>query len=244
MMESNIYNIYNNNKKNTIDQSIYDSFNNFIFSNDKKILGKLLFRYDFYNKVKNLPGDIVEIGVFKGSGVATFSKILHIFSPNSIKQIIGFDIFDPEKAKIILDEKESVNDNTSMNQVYSRVNVEDRTLENVKKTLMNIDCNPNFELVEGDVEITLPCYIENNPGLRISLLYIDVDIERPTYIALKYLWDKVVPGGIIVLDEYEYHIFTESSGVDKFLKEFKMEYNLISTNWFAPTCYIQKNKFF
>ena len=75
-MESNIY---NNNKKNTIDQSIYDSFNNFIFSNDKKILGKLLFRYDFYNKVKNLPGDIVEIGVFKGSGVATFSKILHIF---------------------------------------------------------------------------------------------------------------------------------------------------------------------
>jgi hypothetical protein len=240
-MESNIY---NNNKKNTVDQSIYDSFNNFIFSNDKKILGKLLFRYDFYNKVKNLPGDIVEIGVFKGSGVATFSKILHIFSPNSIKQIIGFDIFDPEKAKIILDEKESVNDNTSMNQVYSRVNVEDRTLENVKKTLMNIDCNPNFELIEGDVEITLPCYIENNPGLRISLLYIDVDIERPTYIALKYLWDKVVPGGIIVLDEYEYHIFTESSGVDKFLKEFKMEYNLISTNWFAPTCYIQKNKFF
>ena len=131
-----------------------------------------------------------------------------------------------------------------MNQVYSRVNVEDRTLENVKKKLMNIDCNPNFELIEGDVEITLPCYIENNPGLRISLLYIDVDIERPTYIALKYLWDKVVPGGIIVLDEYEYHIFTESSGVDKFLKEFKMEYNLISTNWFAPTCYIQKNKFF
>ena len=241
MMESNIY---NNNKKNTIDQSIYDSFNNFIFSNDKKILGKLLFRYDFYNKVKNLPGDIVEIGVFKGSGVATFSKILHIFSPNSIKQIIGFDIFDPEKAKIILDEKDSVNDNISMNQVYSRVNVEDRTLENVKKTLMNIDCNPNFELIEGDVEITLPCYIENNPGLRISLLYIDVDIERPTYIALKYLWDKVVPGGIIVLDEYEYHIFTESSGVDKFLKEFKMEYNLVSTNWFAPTCYIQKNKFF
>ena len=240
-MESNIY---NNNKKNTIDQSIYDSFNNFIFSNDKKILGKLLFRYDFYNKVKNLPGDIVEIGVFKGSGVATFSKILHIFSPNSIKQIIGFDIFDPEKAKIILDEKDSVNDNISMNQVYSRVNVEDRTLENVKKTLMNIDCNPNFELIEGDVEITLPCYIENNPGLRISLLYIDVDIERPTYIALKYLWDKVVPGGIIVLDEYEYHIFTESSGVDKFLKEFKMEYNLVSTNWFAPTCYIQKNKFF
>lgn len=64
--------IYNNNSKNTSSQENYDNFNNFIFSNDIKILGKLLYRYDFFNKTKHLPGDIVEIGVFKGSGVATF----------------------------------------------------------------------------------------------------------------------------------------------------------------------------
>ena len=237
-------NIYNNNNKNTINQNIYDSFNDFIFSNDKKILGKLLHRYSFFDKVKSLPGDIVEVGVFKGSGVATFSKILHIFVPNSIKKVIGFDIFDPSNAEIVLTSKDNKNDNSSMKEVYSRISSQDRTYLNVNNNLLNIDSNPNFELVEGDVEDTLPTYIEKNPGLRISLLYIDVDIERPTYFSLKYLWNRVVPGGIIVFDEYEYHIFTESSGVDKFLQEFKLEYNLISTNWFAPTCYIQKNNYF
>jgi hypothetical protein len=58
--------------------------------------------YDFFNKVKELPGDIVELGVFKGSGIATFSKFLEIYCPNSNKKIIGFDIFDPIKANEIL----------------------------------------------------------------------------------------------------------------------------------------------
>ena len=71
-------NIYNNNNKNISEQKTYDDFNNFIFSNDIKIFGKLLYRHKFFEEVKDLPGDIVEVGVFKGSGIATFSKILLI----------------------------------------------------------------------------------------------------------------------------------------------------------------------
>lgn len=235
-------NIYNNNSKNTVSQDIYDSFNNFILSNDIKVLGKLLHRYDFYNKVKHLPGDIVEVGVFKGTGIATFSKFLHIYVPNSIKKIIGFDIFDPENSVNVLS-KDAKNDANSMNEVYSRVNSNDRTKKNVEESLNKISDNSNFMLIEGDIEDTLPQFLIDHPGLRISLLYIDVDIERPTYNALKYLWDRVVPGGIIAFDEYEYHQFTESVGVDKFLKERNLEYNLITTDWLSPTCYIQKNKF-
>ena len=125
-----------------------------------------------------------------------------------------------------------------MQDVYNRVNVLDRTLENVSSKLKNI--NENFILIEGDVEQTLPKFKSENPGFRISLLYIDVDIERPTYNALKYLWDRVVPGGIIVFDEYEYHKFSESTGVDRFMKEENITLNLISTNWMSPTCYVVK----
>lgn len=234
--------IYNGNKKNTTEQTVYDSFNEFIFSSDIKVLGKLLHRHDFFNKTRHLPGDIVEVGVFKGSGVASFSKMIEIYCPNSIKKIVGFDIFDPELSCEVLTKDTDI-DKDSMNQVYSRVDKNDRTLNSVSNRLNNVSSSGNFLLVEGDVEITLPKFIENNPGQRISLLYIDVDIERPSYIALKYLWDKVVPGGIIVFDEYEYHKFTESCGVDKFLKERNIEYNLITTNWLSPTCYIQKSKF-
>lgn len=230
--------IYNNNVKNFSSQENYDNFNNFIFSGDKKIIGKLLYRYDFFNKTKHLPGDIVEIGVFKGSGVASFLKFLEIHCPNSIKKVIGFDIFDPENSSIVL-EKDNENDKQKMQEVYNRVDVTDRTLENVTSKLKNI--NDNFILIEGDVEETLPKFTSENPGFRISLLYIDVDIERPTYNSLKYLWDRVVTGGIIVFDEYEYHKFSESSGVDRFMKEQNITLNLISTNWMSPTCYVIKS---
>jgi hypothetical protein len=234
--------IYNNNSKNNPSDLVYESFNNFIFSDDIKVLGKLLHRYDFFNKVKGLPGDIVEVGVFKGSGIATFSKFVDIYCHNSNKQIIGFDIFDPIKSQSILD-KDNLIDKNNMNCVYSRIDPNDRTIQSVQIRLDNMKINKKYTLIEGDVEETLPKYLAENPGFRISLLYIDVDIERPTYNALKYLWDRVLPGGIIVFDEYEYHSFSESCGVEKFFKERNLTYNLKSTNWMAPTAYLVKETF-
>jgi hypothetical protein len=63
------------------------------------------------------------------------------------------------------------------------------------------------------------------------MLYIDIDLKRPTYNGLKYLWDRILPGGIILFDEYEYHKFSESDGVEQFLNER----NIKSTNWMCPT---------
>ena len=57
--------IFNSDPKNNPTQHIYDSFNSFIFSNDIRIMGKLLHRFSFFEKTKHLAGDIVEVGVFK-----------------------------------------------------------------------------------------------------------------------------------------------------------------------------------
>jgi hypothetical protein len=231
--------ICNNNPKNMPSDDVYSHFNNFIFSNDTKLLGKLLHRYDFFNKTKDLPGDIVELGVFKGSGVATFSKFLDIYCPNSNKKIIGFDIFDPGNSDEILN-KDGKFDKDNMNVVYSKVPESELSLNNITKRLDNMELHKKYILVKGDVEETLPKFLEENPGFRISLLYIDVDLDRPTYNGLKYLWDRILPGGIVLFDEYEYHKFSESCGVDKFLKEKNIPYELKSTNWIAPTAYLVK----
>lgn len=236
---NNLENIYNNNTKNISSDNNYLSFNDFIFSNDIKILGKLLHRYDYFNKVKDLPGDIVELGVFKGSGIATFSKFLEIYCPNSNKKIIGFDIFDTIKSNKILD-KYGDFDKNHMNIVYSRVKDTDLSLDSVNKRLENMNINKKYILVEGDVEETLPKFLEENPGFRISMLYIDVDLKRPTYNGLKYLWDRILPGGIILFDEYEYHKFSESDGVEQFLNERNINYDIKSTNWMCPTAYLIK----
>jgi hypothetical protein len=220
--------------KNTATDEVYEFFNNFIFSGDIKILGKLLWRHKFFEMVKDLPGDIVEVGVFKGSGVATFQKFFKIFFPNSIRRVIGFDMFDGDAPL----SSDSVKDADEMKKIYSRVSKSELSLESVQARL-----GPSSDviLVKGDVEETLPKFIEENPGFRISLLYIDVDIERPTYIALKHLWDRLVPGGVIAFDEYEFHKFSESTGAEKFMKEFNVKENIKTTHFMGPTAYLIKN---
>lgn len=238
-MTDQLSTIYNNNIRNMPQEETYQAFNNFIFSNDTKILGKLLHRYDFFCATRHLPGDIVEVGVFKGSGIASFSKFVDIYCPNSNKKIIGFDFFNPTESTKML-EKDSSHDRNSMDLVYSRSTNDDREYASVMRRLDEMSIDKKYDLIEGDVEQTLPKFIQENPGFRISLLYIDVDLERPTYFTLKYLWDRVLPGGIIVFDEFEYHKFSESCGVEKFLQERNIEFSLQSTNWIAPTSYIVK----
>jgi hypothetical protein len=234
--------VYNNNLRNTVSDDIYRSFNEFIFSSDTKILGKLLHRHNFFQKTMHLPGDIVEIGVFKGSGMATFSKFVDIFCPNSNKKIIGFDIFGKEEGQAVLD-NDTATDKAMMNVVYDRVAADDLSFSSVKARLDGMQMAERHILVKGDVEATLPAYLKENPGLRISLLYIDVDIERPTYAALHHLWDRLLPGGIVVFDEFEYHKFSESVGVERFLKERGMPFDLQSTQWVAPTAFMLKKGF-
>jgi predicted O-methyltransferase YrrM len=111
--------------------------------------------------------------------------------------------------------------------VYSKVN--ELSLENVLLRLNNMNIDKKYMLIRGDVEDTLPEFIHSNPGFRTSLIYIDVDLDRPTYHALKYLWDRLLPGGVVIFDEYEYHKFSESNGFKKFFRERIMSFDLVST---------------
>ena len=77
-------------------QNLYDFFNGFILSPDTKVFGKLLARTLLVDQVKVLPGDIVECGVFKGTGMLTFLKIKRFLCPNSGKKVVGFDFFNSE----------------------------------------------------------------------------------------------------------------------------------------------------
>lgn len=233
--------ITNENKLNNVSTDTYKAFNDFIFSEDLKLTGKLLHRFKHFLEVQHLPGDIVEVGVFKGSGMSSFLKFIEIFCPNSNKKVIGFDIFSREESGNILN-KDSKLDKDAMNVVYDRVDDSELTLEAVRKRLSATKTD-KFKLIDGDVEFSMPTFLQENPGFRASLIYIDVDLERPTYHTLANMWDRLLPGGVILFDEYEYHKFSESIGVERFLKERDMEYTLQSTGWIAPTAFLVKKGF-
>ena len=115
--------------------------------------------------------------------------------------------------------------------------------DNFKDLLYNKILNdgflPNeFDLIKGDVSTTTYSFSNENPGFKISLLYMDLDLEKPTYDTLSNFWDNMTKGGIIVFDEYGYHKWSESKGVDRFIEEKGLE--IKSINFLCPTAYIQK----
>lgn len=229
-------NLYNNTEDINKNQDIYENFNNFIFSEDRNVFNKLYSRIEFYNMIKEKNGDIVECGVFKGSGILTWLKILDMNEPNSIKKVIGFDFFD----KDFLNNLEGI-DKTTMSEVFSRCetnndSISKEDIENkIKKSGFK---NEKFELIKGDVINTTKEFIKDKPGFRISILYLDLDLYEPTYEALINLWDNVVDGGLVIFDEYGYHNWSESQAVDRFIKEKGLKLN--ATKIKAPTAYIIK----
>lgn len=232
-------NLYNNsNVSITQNQDLYDSFNTFILSEERVVFNKLYSRIQLYEMTKNLLGDIVECGVFKGSGLATWLKILEINEPNSIKKVIGFDFFDSNFIETLKDKTER----DTMKQVFDRCeNLENNeiSLEGVTKKLLDAGFKTDkFQLVKGDIIKTSKSFLEDKPGLRISILYLDLDLDIPTYTALVNMWDRIVDGGIVVLDEYAYHNWSEANGVDRFVKEKNL--TIHSTKFKAPTAYIIK----
>ena len=75
------------------ESNIWDNYNNLLLSEDISRIRKILSRYELFKKTINIPGDIVECGVFKGVSFMFWLKCLRIFSANSQKKVIGFDMF-------------------------------------------------------------------------------------------------------------------------------------------------------
>jgi hypothetical protein len=231
-------NLYNSNVDIHLNQNIYDSFNNFIFSKDRNIFNKLYSRFYFYNKTEHLLGDIVECGVFKGSGLFSWIKMLDMNEPNSIKKVIGFDFFDPN----FVNDISNKTDRETMKQVFDRcsdLQISDVSLSGIESKLDSAGFKKTkYELVAGDISQTTKKFVDERPGFRISILYMDLDLDEPTYNTLNNLWDRVVIGGIVVFDEHAYHSWSESNAVDRFVKEKNL--TIYRTDIQTPTAYIIK----
>lgn len=230
-------NLYNTTAKVSDNQGMYNAFNTFMFSSDQNVFNKLYYKYKLYEMTQHLLGDVVECGVFKGTGLMAWLKILQMNEANSIRKVIGFDFFNPGFVENLEDEI----DRKTMEQVFTRTDPVAGELTEAgirdKILLAGFD-ESRFELVPGDISITSKEYAKERPGFRISLLYLDLDLDKPTYDTLVNLWDRVVPGGVVVFDEYAYHSWSESNAVDRFIEEKGLYLN--KTDIRTPTAYIIK----
>jgi len=173
-------------------------------------LAKILGQYDVYRRIRNLPGEIVEAGVFKGGSLirlATFREVCE--SPYS-RQIIGFDAFGEFPAQTAPRDAAYVRRFQQDSGTGISVDELERALE--LKGLRNI------ELVPGDIARTVPAYLAAHPELRIALLHIDVDVYEPTRQVLESLWDRIVRGGVVMFDDYG-KVEGETRAVEEFFAD-------------------------
>lgn len=184
-------------------------------------LKRYLAHYELFKMIQHLPGDIVELGVYRGASLLAWANFLEIRNMGDrAKKVIGFDNFVgfTEVAKEDGAESERFNKvvggfdgGAFKEQLLDVISIFDAD--------RFIGYKPKIDIVEGDVEITVEKYIKDNPGLRISLLHFDCDMYKPTMAGLKHLWPLVVKGGLVVFDEYAIQPWEgESNAVDEFFE--------------------------
>ncbi len=169
----------------------------------RRELPRFLAHYELFKQVIDLPGCIVECGVFKGASLFTWTKLMETFCPGDrnrkvygIDHFEGLTDFNPKDGGDGADYFHKEHGGWKASANHARVLTE---LANIDGMMPGLD---RCELVEGNVLTVLESFLETHPGLRISLLYLDMDIYEPTLEALRRLYPLVVKGGIVALDEY------------------------------------------
>lgn len=214
----------------------YETYNS-LTTNEER-LGKFLAHYEAMKLAVNIPGEIVECGVFKGTSLMRFALMRQIMGGQNSAKIFGFDVFSNKYPKTKYKE-----DNIQRDYWINTAGAKSISDKQLKKLFIKKGIK-NFSLIPGDVTKTIPKFIKRNPGFKISLLNIDIDFVEPTLITLEYFYDRVSKGGIILFDNYagkgnsgEY-LFGDTKGIDDFFKNKSISIKRFSFT--ARPCYLIK----
>lgn len=164
-------------------------------------------RYELVKLIKDIPGDIFELGVCGGRGLFSFFHSLSLLEPNyELREIIGFDTF--------LGITEISNSDTNKYRIIKEGDFcftrKDELIEVAKihETFKNNYFNKNrIHFIEGNVMETIPIFLCENPHKLISLLYLDMDVYKPTKFAIEQCLPRMCKGSIIAFDELYYRSF-------------------------------------
>ena len=178
------------------DLDIYEVENNFYLRSPVPRLGKMLAHYELYKRIVNLPGAVIEMGVYKGASLMRFMAFRQLLENDSARAIIGFDAF----GRFPVSDTET-SDNTAFIKRFEAAGGDGIAKSDLEAAIAAKNIR-NATLIEGDVLETLPAYIAAHPELRVALLHLDFDVYVPTRAVLDQLAARVVPGGLIVFDDY------------------------------------------
>lgn len=161
---------------------------------------------------KGVPGDFIETGVWRG-GTTIFMRALLAARGVTDRRVWAADSFeglpapDPEK----FPKEARAHASPAMTTEFKHLAVSRADVEQNFARFGLLDDQVRF--LEGWFKDTLP----NAPVDRLSLMRLDGDYYESTMDALTALYDKLSPGGYVVIDDYGEQDWTYcAKAVDEF----------------------------
>jgi O-methyltransferase len=160
---------------------------------------------------QKIEGAIVECGVYRGGCMMAVALTLSELQVK--RQLFLFDTFSgmpesTERDRDFLGRGAEASRPMDNKWCYAR---RDDVEANMCSTSFDMS---DVTLVEGMVEETIP---EHAPD-RIALLRLDTDFYESTYHELVHLYPRIVPGGILIIDDYGYWSGCREA-VDQYFRE-------------------------
>lgn len=180
-----------------------------------------LFKAIQYIVEKEIPGDIVECGVWRGGSMLLASKALSFFGDQS-RNIYLYDTFTGMTRP---GDEDLDWDGTGYQDIWDKIHAKNSMmgfgggLEDVKRNVLSKGYpEEKFVFVKGDVENTIPKTVPK----KIALLRLDTDWHDSTYHELVHLYPLLSVGGILIIDDYGWCQGARKA-TDKYLAEEKVK---------------------
>ena len=168
------------------------------------------------DKIKNVPGDIIELGTWTGNNSVQFMW------QAPARKYIGFDTFNgytkedietsPNKEGLLANEGRWNHEEKEIIQRLQKFK---------ERTICDYGFNTaDFEIIKGDLKETLPKYIKEGKVKEVAMLYVDCNAYLPAIRGIEAVYPIMPKGGIICIDEHQV------GGETKALLEISDKYGL------------------
>ncbi len=165
---------------------------------------------------RRVEGAFVECGVWRGGSTMVAAIALRLLGADD-RELWLYDTFegmseptehDVEAATgMLAGQHPDIVNRVIESNVFAYAELDDVRF-NVARTGYPDD---RIRYVQGKVEDTLPQYIPD----RIAVLRLDTDWYESTRHELEHLWDRLAPGGVLIIDDYG-HWAGARKAVDEF----------------------------
>ena len=187
-------------------------------------LSRFIGLYELYKKSLGVAGHIAEVGVYKGASFLFFAKLIQIFEAESLTQAHGFDWFEGAGTDDIENKVELGTYKESFERVQELISAQQ--LEHIAF------------IHKLDVTKELKPFLDKYKHLQFKLVFLDAGLYNVVKTSLPLLWERLTPGGILVLDQYNHELSPgETLAVREILPNVKVK---TLPNIWMPSAYIVK----